>query len=161
MIINESGVELKRKDVVADYFCNYFSHFSATADLKSPESLFGSYKDYLPSSENSSMFLAPVTFGEFQKVITNLKRGNSLGLDGLSTNILKELACVMHVPLLHILNVSISSGIFPEVWKSARVIPIHKKGDKTDVGNYRPIAILSPISKVLEKYYSKKNCILF
>ena len=69
MIINENGVELKGKDVVADYFCNYFSHFSTAADLESPESLFGSYKDYLPSSENSSMVLAPVTFGEFQKVI--------------------------------------------------------------------------------------------
>ena len=83
------------------------------------------------------MFLAPVTFGEFQKVITNLKRGNSLGLDRLSPNILKELACVIHVPLLHILNASISLGIFSEVWKSARVIPNHKKGDKTDVGKYR------------------------
>jgi hypothetical protein len=58
--------------------------------------------------------------------------------------------------LLHILNASISSGIFPEVWKSARVIPIHKKGDKTDIGNYRPIAILSPLSKVLEKIIQKE-----
>ena len=86
-------------------------------------------------------------------------------LDALFTNILKELACVIHVPLLNILNASISSGIFPEVWKSAQVIPIHKKGDKTDVGNYRTIAILSPISKVLEKiiqkrivsYFNKRN----
>ena len=149
------------------YFCNYFSRSqfnSTTVELESPESLFCSYKDYLPPSENSSMFLAPVTFGEFQKVIMNSKSCNSLGLDGLSTNILKDLACVIDAPLLHILNVSISSGIFPEAWKSARVILIHKKGDK----RYRqlsPIAILFPISKVLEKiirkrivsYFGKRN----
>jgi hypothetical protein len=156
VIINENGVELKGKDIVADYFCNYFSHINTTVELNSPESPFYSYKDYLPPSENSSMFLAPVAFGEFQKVINNLKNGNSLGIDGFSTNILKEIVSVIHVPLLHILNASISSGIFPEVWKSARVIPIHKKGDKTDIGNYRPIAILSPLSKVLEKIIQKE-----
>ena len=81
MIINKSAVELKGKDVVAGYFCNYFSHISTTVELESPESVPYSYKDYLPPSENSSMFLAPVTFGEFQKEITNLKSGNSLGLE--------------------------------------------------------------------------------
>jgi hypothetical protein len=93
VIINENGVELKGKDIVADYFCNYFSHINTTVELNSPESPFYSYKDYLPPSENSSMFLAPVAFGEFQKVINNLKNGNSLGIDGFSTNILKEIFC--------------------------------------------------------------------
>ena len=164
MIINQNTVELKGKDVVASYFCNYFSHISNTVELESPESPFYSYKEYPLPSKNFSMFLVPVTFDEFQKVITNLKNGNSLSLDGLS-NILKELACAIPVPLLHILNSSISSGIFPEVWKFAQVIPIHKKGDKTDISNYHPIALLSPISKILEiiiqkrivKYFDKRN----
>ena len=145
MTISKNGIELKGKDVVTAYFCNYFSPISTTVELESPESLPYAYKDYLPPYENSNMFLAPITFGEFQKVITNLKSGNFLGLDGFSTNILKELGCVIHAPLLHILNTSIPSGIFSEIWKFARVISVHKKGDKTDISNNRPIAFLDMV----------------
>ena len=42
-------------------------------------------------------------------------------------------------------------GIFPSLLKIAKIVPISKSGDKFDVSNYRPISILSPISKILEK----------
>ena len=48
-------------------------------------------------------------------------------------------------------NMSIRQGIIPDDLKRARVIPIHKKGRKTDPSMYRPISILSTISKVIEK----------
>ena len=42
-------------------------------------------------------------------------------------------------------------GIFPALLKIAKIVPIHKSGDKSDVSNYQPISLLSPISKILEK----------
>ena len=45
---------------------------------------------------------------------------------------------------------------FPIRWKQAKIIPLHKSGDKTSPANYRPIAILSPVSKVLENMKSTK-----
>ena len=42
-------------------------------------------------------------------------------------------------------------GIFPDVLKVTKVIPIHKSGDKSKVNNYRPISVLNSISKILEK----------
>ena len=47
-----------------------------------------------------------------------------------------------------IFNRSLSMGIYPDDWKMARVLPIFKSGDKDDIGNYRPISIISAIAKV-------------
>ena len=85
-----------------------------------------------------------------------IKNGNSVGHDELSTNLLKSIAGVIFEPLVHIFNLSINSGIFPSRWKIARVIPLYKQGDKSDVSNYRPIAILSPLSKVFEKILKER-----
>ena len=46
---------------------------------------------------------------------------------------------------------SFSQGVFPEVNKIAKIIPIHKKGSTKDVNNYRPISLLSTFSKIIEK----------
>ena len=50
-----------------------------------------------------------------------------------------------------IINSSFTEGIFPNALKSARVVPIHKGGSKTEVTNYRPISLLSSFSKIYEK----------
>ena len=54
-------------------------------------------------------------------------------------------------PLLHICNMSLSNGVFPDVLKIARVVPIHKNGQTGDFNNYRPISVLPFFSKLLEK----------
>ena len=54
-------------------------------------------------------------------------------------------------PLIHVVNLSIIQGVVPDGLKLARVVPLYKKSDKTDVSNYRPVSSLSIISKVFEK----------
>ena len=54
-------------------------------------------------------------------------------------------------PLVIIFNTSLKSGIFPSAWKKANIIPIHKKGDKMDIKNYRPISLLPICGKLFEK----------
>ena len=52
---------------------------------------------------------------------------------------------------------SFKEGSFPELCKRARVIPIFKAGDTGDPGNYRPIALFSALSKVIEKLAKKRT----
>ena len=54
-------------------------------------------------------------------------------------------------PLTHLFNLSVTTGVFPAKLKTSRTIPIFKAGDNTSCDNYRPISLLSSISKILEK----------
>jgi hypothetical protein len=65
----------------------------------------------------------------------------------------KHLLCE---PFVKIYNESISTGIVPEIFKISRVTPVYKSGATTELGNYRPIAIISPFSRVLERLIYNK-----
>ena len=54
---------------------------------------------------------------------------------------------------MDIFNASLETGTFLEQLKIAKVIPIHKKGNTRNINNYRPIALLSVFSKLLENWY--------
>ena len=65
------------------------------------------------------------------------------------------------IALTHIFNLSISDGVFPKQMKKAKVVPIHKKGTKLNVENYRPISLLPVFSKLLERLiYNRLNAFL-
>ena len=57
----------------------------------------------------------------------------------------------MASPIAQLCNLSISTSTFPDHCKSAKVLPLYKKGSKTDPKNYRPISLLPLISKIIEK----------
>ncbi len=59
---------------------------------------------------------------------------------------------------LKIINLSLDHGIYPDIFKQAKVTPIYKKGPKDDKNNYRPISILSVLSKVIERHVSNALC---
>ena len=64
------------------------------------------------------------------------------GYDEISASIMKQLGNVYVEPLTHLINQSISQGLFPEEMKLAKILPIYKSEDEQLVTNYRPISIL-------------------
>ena len=69
---------------------------------------------------------------------------------------IKSVGNEISLPLSHIFNLSLTNGVFPTQLKNCRVIPIFKAGDHAECDNYRPISLLSSISKVLEKIVAEK-----
>ena len=85
------------------------------------------------------------------KILASLKNSKSCGLDSIDTFTLKLAAPYITPALTHIVNLSIATQTFPTMWKTAKVIPLYKKDDPLSPKNYRPVAILPIISKILEK----------
>ena len=81
---------------------------------------------------------------------SKLKNKHSTGWDGLSSYVLKQVIHLLIDPLTHIFNLSLSTGYIPPEFKVARVIPLHKCGEKDLYGNYRPISLLPTFSKLFE-----------
>ena len=88
--------------------------------------------------------------------IDKLKSHKSPGPDEIYARVLKECKEELGTPLTSLFNRSIESGLVPDDWKLANVIPIFKKGDKSDPSNYRPISLTSIVGKLLESIIAGK-----
>jgi hypothetical protein len=98
-----------------------------------------------------SLVIRTFSTKEITSIIKVLKTKNPYGFDEISNNLLKISAKYICSPLTHICNKSILSGNFPDQMKYSVVKPIHKKGDKMNPANYRPVSLLATFAKVLEK----------
>jgi hypothetical protein len=98
-----------------------------------------------------SFVLADTNVSEVIQVCKSLKPKSSCGHDQISSKLLQQIIDVIAVPLTFIFNKSFHDGRFPKAFKIAKVVPLFKGGDPTELINYRPISILSSVSKVLER----------
>jgi hypothetical protein len=96
------------------------------------------------------LFLAPVTAEEVLQVTSKLKTKITAGFDEIRDLIVKQCIQTIKKPLTFIFNLSLSSGIFPNQMKIAKVRTIFKKGQKQNIASYGPISILSVFSKIFE-----------
>ena len=78
-------------------------------------------------------------------------KSGSCGWDGLSPHIIKMTIQYFLHPLMHICNLSLLDGKFPNELKIAKVLPLYKGGDDSQLVNYRPVSVLPVFSKVLER----------
>ena len=85
------------------------------------------------------------------KYLFKLGAYKATGLDGIPSRFIKDSAGIVTVPIAHIINLSIITGVVPDNLKSAHVAPLFKKNDNTETANYRPVSVLNIVSKVLER----------
>ena len=150
-IRDEKGNIINESDLIANRFNNYFSGIAS--NLKSemdPETRKMNFTEFLGPSQNASIALEPTNPGEVRYIINNFKNKSTLDTKISSLKIASTHTLFLE-ELTLVLNESLRLGIFPEQLKFAKVVPVHKGGDKTLVENYRPISLLTTFSKVFEK----------
>ena len=106
---------------------------------------------FLRGQPPDSMFLHPCTKEEILKATAALAKKSSKGPDAIPCNILFSNVDLITTPLIHCINASFESGIFPDCLKTALVVPLYKKKSRTDCTNYRPVSLLNSLSKLIEK----------
>ena len=137
-------------NLLANYLNDYFSSIGKKLvnKLATPQKQFS---EFLGSPICNSMFLNPTSVTEIKKIISKMQPKNSTGIDEIPISVVKSSSDYIFFGLCHIFNLSLSQGRFIIDFKKAKVIPVHKKGQKTNVNNYRPISLLPVLSKILEK----------
>ena len=109
----------------------------------------------LMTNKVCTLTIQPIGIIELRKLVTKLKSSRSAGIDGLSTKFLKKVFKQIEHQILHMINQSILTGIYPETLKTAKVLPLFKNSNppksQSDPGSYRGINILNSLGKILDK----------
>ena len=109
---------------------NTFNEYFTNIDPKLAENIKtrnGHYSNYLPAPSEKTLFFKPTSIHEILNIVRSLKPSKSTGHDGISVHLLKKIIYNIALPLSHIFNISLTSGICPNSLKIAKVIPIFKK----------------------------------
>jgi len=146
---NANDVIIDNPYEIADNFNTFFSSIGETlqnAIKPCPDSPLS----FLKKCNNLTSELELSSCNELIQIITNMKNVGA-GVDNINGKLFKlTYKSIIHY-IVHLVNLCLQSGIFPNKLKIAVIKPIFKSGVKTNMNNYRPISILPYLSKVLEK----------
>ena len=148
--VNVDNAQLKEPSEISEAFNNFFVNIGPNLASSIPNS-HKPFHHYLNNKNASSLFFDPVVEEEVKDIVNNLNTKKASGFDGITNFLLKNLVDEIISPLTYILNMSLLKGVVPDRMKIAKVIPIFKKGNKEELGNYRPISLLTSLSKILER----------
>ncbi len=147
--------EISSSTEIASHFCDYFSSIGVNLEREIPSSTI-SYRSYLSGNYTKSISIEFTTQQEIIEIMNSLRSGTAAGHDEVPISAVKDSIDLISIPLTHLINLSISSGIFPDLPKIARVIPVYKSGDHKLFQNYRPVSVLPIFSKLFERVIYKR-----
>ena len=149
----------KNSQEVAEIFNTFFTSVGSNLADKLPPT-DANFTDYFApqiewdSRPKFSFYVVDST--DILPIVDNLQTKKATGPDKISSRAIKENKLIILPILTYLVNLVIENSVFPDCLKIARVTPIFKKGDKQSTNNYRPISILSTISKIVEKILSNQ-----
>lgn len=139
--------------------CNEINEFFANIGKKLADNLNVVHSSLSPPNPiycTNSFVMLHTDVEEIHATINKLRTNAASGWDGISSYFLKRYAKILAPVLCHIFNTCFLTSIFPTSLKRAVIHPIFKGGDRNLPNNYRPIAVLSALSKVLERIVNKQ-----
>ena len=164
-ILDENDKVTSDSKKISNIFNEHYATLGAKVQQKIPTQE-GDYRFYLDKRDKNgkrfinpdgcTFYLSPTGPVEVEKIINDLNVKKSIGPFGVPVFLLKKFKTFFSFWLSELVNLSFETGLFPDVLKIAKVNPLHKKESKLDHRNYRPISLLSVVSKIFEKLIYKR-----
>jgi hypothetical protein len=148
MVIDLNGQSVSDPHQLAVGFNDYFTSIAEKLERDIPVVDDDPLHNITPQC--NSFVCLPTDPAEVRRVIHSFKN-KGCNIDSIPSFVFKQIADIISPTLANLLNVSFTSGVFPDVLKTARVIPIFKSGCRNIISNYRPISTLHFLSKVFER----------
>ena len=134
--------------IIANKFNQYFAHIGSTLTDKIPSAPH--FNSYLGNPVDSVFSFHKVTEENISHIINKLKNKVSYGHDSISNIMIKRAHKPLIKPLTLLINQTLCTCIFPNYLKISRIRPLFKQGSSSLFSNYRPISLLSSLSKIYE-----------
>ena len=139
--------------LIHNYFANIANTFINKTDKLEYEPSVPLQNFVMARKQSHLLFEIPfISKADVFFKLRNLNPKKGVGSDQITSRFLRHAAYIIAEPLSILINKSIDSGTFPGLWKCAKIVALHKGGDTDELDNFRPISILSAISKVMEKH---------
>ena len=147
--INDDTI-VSDKAIISEKFNDFFFiNIGPTLAKKIPSQIISPLQ-FMGERVFSSLFLEPVYPGEIDMIFKNLKHSVPRH-DEITTAVLQLALPAIRTPLVHVMNLSLAEGIFPDELKITNVLPLYKGDNPMRFNNYRPVSLINIISKVFEK----------
>ena len=149
--LNINGKTIYNDKDIADAFNNYFANIGKNLSHQINNNNSRSFRNYLKNPVSESIFIKPTNYKEVEKEFNQFKTGTKATIDIFNIKALKFVKNEIIPALVIVFNKFMKTGVFPDLLKVAKVIPIYKDDEADLPKNYRPISLLSIFDKLLEK----------
>ena len=139
---------------VASHFNKFFVNVGPSTEKTIPKAPEVLLSKYLRNCNQMNFIIAHISNEEILDIINSLEN-KSTGPTSIPLKLLSLIPDLIITPLAYIINLSLTTGEYPELLKVVKVIPIHKGGSTQDVNNSRPISLLSIFDNIIEKIVHK------
>ena len=147
VIRDDQGNEFETSEEIAECFGRFFAKKCRLDDGDFDATDIPRF----PSRCSSTLCRIRFRPSTVRRLLGQLDPAKATGPDGVPARVLKECRAVLATPLAHLFSLCFEQGVHPSDWKTANVVPVHKRKSRTDMKNYRPVSLLSVMSKVMEK----------
>ena len=153
--LNVNGVIVDDPAMIAEKLNKFFVNVGPETEKKVPKVPNASPEKYLKNRNQFELIIAHISEEEILNIISALPNKSS-GPTSIPLRLLQDASDIIITPLCHIINLSLSTGIFPDILKITKVVAIHKGGSTQELNNFRPISLLSIFDKIIEKLIHKR-----
>ena len=140
---------------IANRFCKYFSDIGPSLASRIPSTNF-SFRCFLTDNENCPIILNETNAHELEETCHDFQAGKAPGYDNIPMYLIKNSFDLISEPHAQLVNLSLTTGVFPDKLKVAKVIRIYKAENPENFSNFRPISLLTNFSTIFERVMCKR-----